>query len=72
MLNDSRVAFVGSGAMAEAMIRGLLRQGMVAPEQIVASGPRAERGQALSDQYAVRVTTDNVEAVRGPTWLSWR
>jgi pyrroline-5-carboxylate reductase len=65
MLNDSTVAFIGSGAMAEAMIRGLLRQGMVAPEQIVASGPRAERGQVLFDRYAVRVTTDNVGAATG-------
>ena len=62
MLNDSTVAFIGSGSMGEAMIRGLLRQGMVVPGQIVASGPRAERGQVLFDRYAVRVTTDNVEA----------
>lgn len=51
--------------MGEAMIRGLLRQGMIAPEQIVASGPRAERGRVLYDRYAVRVTTDNVEAASG-------
>jgi len=51
--------------MGEAMIRGLLRQGMIAPEQIVASGPRAERGRVLYDRYAVRVTTDNVEAATG-------
>jgi pyrroline-5-carboxylate reductase len=48
--------------MAEAMIRGLIRHGLMAPEQIVASGPRKERGQALYDRYAVQVTTDNVEA----------
>ena len=65
MLNESRVAFIGSGSMGEAMIRGLLRQGMVASEQIVASGPRTERGQVLFDRYAVGVTTDNVEAAAG-------
>ncbi len=65
MLKESKVAFIGSGSMGEAMIRGLLRQGMVASEQIVASGPRAERGQVLFDRYAVRVTTDNVEAASG-------
>jgi pyrroline-5-carboxylate reductase len=56
------VAFIGSGTMAEAMVRGLLREGLVAPEQIVASGPRQERGQVLVERYGVRTTTDNVTA----------
>lgn len=65
MLNGKTIAFVGSGIMAEAMIKGLLRQNLVTPEQIVASGPRAERGQELFDRYGVRTTTDNVEAATG-------
>jgi len=65
MLNHKSIAFIGSGIMAEAMIKGLLRQGLVTPEQIVASGPRPERGQYLFDRYAVRTTTDNTEAVVG-------
>ena len=59
---EGTIAFVGSGIMAEAMIKGLLRQRLVAPEQIVASGPRPERGQELYDRYAVGTTTDNVAA----------
>jgi pyrroline-5-carboxylate reductase len=51
--------------MAEAMIKGLLRQGLVTPDRIVASGPRPERGQELFDRYAVQTTTDNVEAASG-------
>jgi pyrroline-5-carboxylate reductase len=65
MLDEQTIAFVGSGVMAEAMIRGLLREGLVTPEQIIASGPRPERGQALFDRYRVRTTTDNVEAADG-------
>ena len=65
MFEDKTIAFVGSGIMAEAMIKGLLRQGLVLPGQIVASGPRRERAQELFDRYQVRTTTDNVEAVRG-------
>jgi pyrroline-5-carboxylate reductase len=65
MLDEQNIAFVGSGVMAEAMIRGLLREALVTPEQIIASGPRPERGQALLDRYGVRTTTDNVEAVDG-------
>lgn len=64
ILEGRKIAFVGSGTMAEAMIKGLLGQGLVAPDQVIASGPRAERGQELSERYGVRVTTDNVEAAR--------
>jgi pyrroline-5-carboxylate reductase len=63
MLNHAQLAFVGSGVMAEAMIKGLLNQKLVAPERIVASGPRAERGRELEERYGVRWTTSNVEAV---------
>ncbi len=59
MLDNTKVAFIGSGAMAEAMIAGLLNQQLIAPERIVASGPRAERGEHLQRLYAVRTTTNN-------------
>jgi pyrroline-5-carboxylate reductase len=65
MLNQKTIAFIGSGIMAEAMIKGLLRQGMVTSDNIIASGPRLERGQELFDRYDVRTTTDNVEAASG-------
>ena len=61
-LQGLRLAFVGSGTMAEAMIQALLRAGEVTPEQIIASGPRIERGEELQARYGVRVTTDNVTA----------
>lgn len=64
MLNRARLAFVGSGTMAEAMIKGILNQQLVSPERVAASGPRVERGQQLQERYGVRWTTDNVEAVR--------
>ena len=61
-LQGLRLAFVGSGTMAEAIIQALLRAGEVTPEQIVAGGPRIERGEELQARYGVRVTTDNVTA----------
>jgi pyrroline-5-carboxylate reductase len=64
MLNNEQIAFIGSGVMASAMIKGLLRQGQVTPERICASGPRPERGQELFDRYGVHTTTDNVVAAR--------
>jgi pyrroline-5-carboxylate reductase len=53
------IGFVGAGNMAEAMIRGLLRGNDFAPEQVSASGPRAERMGELRDKYAIDATTDN-------------
>jgi pyrroline-5-carboxylate reductase len=64
-LDGTTIATVGSGVMAEAMIAGLLRGELVAPEQIVASHPRPERRDHLRTQYGVRVVAGNVEAVEG-------
>ena len=65
MLNDIRIAFVGSGVMAEAMVKGLIGQSGVPGDLMTASGPRAERGEELKARYGVRWTTDNVAAIQG-------
>jgi pyrroline-5-carboxylate reductase len=62
VLKDITLAFIGSGMMAEAMIAGLLKQKLVEPGQIIAAGPRAERGEQLAQGYGVNWTTDNEEA----------
>jgi len=58
-----RIAFIGSGIMAEAMIAGLLRKKLAKPENITASGPREERGMELQKKYRIKTTTDNASAV---------
>ena len=63
MLADSCFAFVGSGVMAEAMIKGLIQRAGVAPSHITGSGPRSERGQELASRYGIRTTTDNFDAL---------
>ena len=62
-MEKSRIAFIGSGVMAEVMINGLVSRDMTAPERIWASGPRQERADQLFATYGVRGTTDNLEAV---------
>ena len=62
-LSDRTIATVGSGVMAEAMIAGLLRGELVAPDQIVASHPRAERRDHLRAEYGIRVVGDNRQAI---------
>lgn len=62
MLQDITLSFIGSGTMAEAIIAGLLNQKLIEAEQIIAAGPRPERGEQLAACYGVRWTTDNEEA----------
>ena len=63
VLDGTTIATVGSGVMAEAMIAGLLRGELVAPDQIVASHPRPESRDHLRTEYGIRVVGGNVEAV---------
>jgi pyrroline-5-carboxylate reductase len=56
---DKKIAFIGSGAMAEAMIAGLLREKLAKPEHLLAAGPRSERGAQLQEKYGVQPFTDN-------------
>ncbi len=62
MLNK-KIAFIGPGVMAEAMIAGLLGKKLAKPENITASGPRSERGEELHKKYGIQMTTDNGSAV---------
>jgi pyrroline-5-carboxylate reductase len=59
------VAFIGAGAMAEAMLAGMLARGVVQPGQIAASHPRAGRREELHERYGVSVVEANREAARG-------
>jgi pyrroline-5-carboxylate reductase len=63
-LSTARIATVGSGVMAEAMIAGLLRDGLVTPDRVVASHPRAERRETLEGAYGITTVAANADAVR--------
>ena len=64
MFTKRKIAFIGPGAMAEAMIAGLIRQGVAEPGVLLASGPRRERGMELAQRYGIASCTDNAEAAR--------
>src|SRR5512134_1329786 len=61
MLNK-KITFIGPGVMAEAMIAGLLHQKLAKPENIIASGPREERGIDLTKKYKTKASVDNASA----------
>lgn len=62
-LTESTIATIGSGVMAESMIAGLLRAEQVAPQQVVASHPRADRRDELVRSYGIQAVEDNAAAV---------
>jgi pyrroline-5-carboxylate reductase len=64
-LIDRTIATVGSGVMAEAMIGGLLRAGLVVPERVVASHTRPERREHLEREYAIRTVPTSIDAIDG-------
>jgi len=63
MKNDTNIAFIGPGVMAEAMIAGLINQKVVPSESIIASGPSAARVDELGQRHAIRMETNNATAV---------
>lgn len=61
---EGTIGFVGTGNMAEALIRGLIQARVAEATQIVGSHPRPERREEMAAKYGIRTTADNVEAAR--------
>ena len=59
-----RVAVLGAGKMGGILLQAFLKQNLFAAEQIHATVSHAERALALSTQWGVDVSTDNLEAAR--------
>ena len=59
-----RVAVLGAGKMGGILLQAFLKQNLFAPEQIHATVGHAERAIALSTQWGVDVTTNNLEAAK--------
>lgn len=62
MLTNCKITFIGSGAMAEAMISGLIRNQLAEGKSLLASDPRLERVEELQQRYGILPFTNNVEA----------
>lgn len=63
-LNLKKLAFIGGGAMGEAIIKGITRAGLMDPAAIFVGAHRQERADYLHDTYGVTALTDNAEAVK--------
>ncbi len=65
-MNESRIAFIGGGNMARALIGGLLRAGLQ-PGAIAVGEPAAAARAALAADFGIEVHADNAAALRGAT-----
>jgi pyrroline-5-carboxylate reductase len=59
-----KIAFLGAGNMAEALVKGLLAAGTAAKDEIVCAEPRAERREELHARHGVAVTPSNLAAAQ--------
>ncbi|MBP2653062.1 MAG: proC [Firmicutes bacterium] len=59
MLNNKIIGIIGGGAMAEALIRGMLTAKLVAAERIVVSDVSEERLSFLANTFGVRTSLDS-------------
>ncbi len=59
-----KIAFIGAGIMAEAIISGVIDKGSARPEDITASDIAQKRLDHLSEKYGIQGISSNQEAVK--------
>jgi len=64
VLPGLRVAVLGAGKIGGILLQAFLKNNLIAPDQIFATVHHPERAQALSVQFGVEVTTDNLAAAQ--------
>lgn len=62
---NKKIAFIGAGNMAEAMVKGLVISGLVPKEDITVSDASPNRLLHMKKFYEVGAVTDNAKAVKG-------
>lgn len=63
MLQGRKLGFIGSGAMAEALISGVLTAGLIAPTQIIVSDISQKRLDYMQEKYGIATTLSIPEVV---------
>jgi len=58
MLNE-KIGVVGAGKIGSAIVRGVIRAGLVAKDQVMASDVSDALRQAISNELGIQVTSDN-------------
>lgn len=61
----TRIAFIGAGNMATALMSGILRAGLVGPHEVAASDLAQDRLRTVAGQYGITPFSDNIMAIGG-------
>jgi len=64
MTLDKRLGIIGGGAMGEALVRGVIKAGVVEPPAVMVSDVRTERLEMLAGETGVKVASSNVALAR--------
>src|ERR1700709_2458944 len=64
VLPGRRVAVLGAGKMGGILLQAFLKNNLIAADQIFATVQHPDRALALSAQFGVEVTTDNLHAAQ--------
>jgi pyrroline-5-carboxylate reductase len=64
MLEHKKIGFIGSGAMAEALIDGIIRAGLVKPSQIIVNDISQSRLEHMKTKFGVEITLSIKELVK--------
>ncbi|MCD7825606.1 MAG: pyrroline-5-carboxylate reductase [Clostridiaceae bacterium] len=59
-----KLGFIGAGNMAQAMIGGVLRSGVLQKDEIIASAATEKTIQKVKDSYGIATTLDNREVAK--------
>lgn len=59
-----KIGFIGCGNMAQAMIGGVIKAGLVLPEEVIASDAYRPGLEGTKEKYNINITSDNKEVAK--------
>lgn len=66
---NKKIGFIGCGQMGQAIIQGMIDAGVVPAENIAATAVSDETIDFVSDEYGIKISTDNKELARESDYL---
>ncbi len=63
MIENQKIAFLGAGNMAEALIAGILQAKLFEPDCVLATDISSSRLEVVKDRYQIQVGSENLDAV---------
>lgn len=64
MLQDKKIGFIGSGAMAEALINGILKAGLIEAGQIIVNDISQKRLEYMTEKFGISTTLSIKDTVK--------